>query len=166
MLFESLRDWLRQNYGMVQRESSLMEKRNHLWYSCGLSFECLGCGNCCAGPDEGYIWIRRGEIESAAAFLKMSEGAFRKKFLRRIGLRHSLIEHPATKDCIFLTDLGGGKRGCAIYPVRPTQCRTWPFWTENLRSPDTWNTAGLKCPGINRGPVFPIEDIEQRRTQK
>lgn len=144
----------------------MLEKGNHKWYSCGLHFECIGCGSCCAGPEEGYIWISRPEIARAAAYLKIGEGAFRKKFLRRVGFRTSIIEHPKSKDCIFLTDFGNGSRGCAIYPVRPNQCRTWPFWAENLQSADTWNKTGLKCPGVNRGPYFTAEQIEQRKTQK
>jgi Fe-S-cluster containining protein len=136
------------------------------WYAEGLCFECVGCGRCCGGPEEGYIWISRGEIERAAEFLKMSLKTFEEKFLVRVGFRRSIIEHPKTRDCIFLTDFGNGKRGCAIYPVRPTQCRTWPFWTENLRTPQTWRTAGLRCPGIDHGPLFAWEQIEQRRTQK
>jgi hypothetical protein len=136
------------------------------WYDQGLRFECTGCGNCCAGPEEGYIWISRVEIERAAGFLQMSIKSFEEKFLIRVGFRKSIIEHPTTCDCIFLTDFGNGSRGCMIYPVRPTQCRTWPFWTENLRTPQTWQRAGARCPGINRGPLFTGEQIEQRRTQK
>jgi Fe-S-cluster containining protein len=144
----------------------VIQKLNHKWYAGGLCFECTGCGECCAGPAEGYIWITRPEIERTAKFLKMSEEQFRKKFLRRVGFRTSIIEHPTTKDCIFLTDFGGGRRGCAIYPVRPMQCRTWPFWKENLRRPNDWNLAAMKCPGINRGPMFTLEQIEAKRDQK
>jgi len=50
-----------------------------------------------------------------------------------------------------------------IYPVRPTQCRTWPFWAGNLRSPADWNEAARRCPGINHGRVYDIEQIERLR---
>jgi len=96
----------------------------------------------------------------------MSPEAFREKFVRRVMFRMSLREHPQTKDCIFLTDIGLGRRGCAIYPVRPLQCCTWPFWTENLRSIYTWEKAAAKCPGINHGPLWSFEEIERRRTAK
>ena len=102
----------------------------------------------------------------ASKFLEMPEEEFRKKFLKRVGLRTSIIEHPATKDCIFLTDFGNGQRGCAIYAVRPNQCRTWPFWKENLHSPDAWNFAAMKCPGINRGPLHKLDKIIEQRDQK
>jgi Fe-S-cluster containining protein len=140
--------------------------KSHCWYAGGLHFECTGCGNCCAGPDEGYIWVTPREIELLAEQLRLSVEAVRKKYIRRVGFRLSIIEHPATKDCIFLTPSKDGCRGCAIYPVRPNQCRTWPFWNENLASPDDWNRAAVKCPGINRGRLYSVEDIDRIRKQK
>jgi len=136
------------------------------WYSCGLHFECIGCGNCCAGPEEGYIWICAEEIAMLAKYLGMSEADVRKRFIKRSGLRTTLIEDKATKDCIFLQKNANGQRGCAIYPVRPNQCRTWPFWNYNLATPNDWNEAAQRCPGINRGPEFTFEQIEKIRTQK
>eukprot|EP00961_Rhodomonas_salina_P046921 629705-Rhodomonas_salina.2 len=29
-----------------------------------------------------------------------------------------------------------GKAICSLYEARPKQCRTWPFWPENLASPE------------------------------
>ena len=136
------------------------------WYACGLHFECTGCGNCCAGPEEGYIWITRQEIELLAKHLGTTDQAVRQKYPRRYGLRHSIRQNPPTNDCIFLAADGNGCRGCAVYPARPNQCRTWPFWDSNLASPDNWNIAALKCPGINRGRLYTLEEIQERRTQK
>ncbi len=135
------------------------------WYVAGLNFECLGCGNCCAGPDEGFIWTSSEEAERIAKFLEMPPGRFRRKYLKRLFNRSSIIEDAATKDCVFLTKHGKG-RGCKIYPVRPNQCRTWPFWTSNLHSPDTWNEAAVRCPGINRGKHYSFVEIEKLRKQK
>jgi len=136
------------------------------WYVGGLHFECVGCGNCCAGPDEGYIWITTREIACLAEHLGMTVEAVRQKYIRRVGLRHSIIENKTTKDCIFLTAGREGCRGCAVYSVRPNQCRTWPFWSDNLGSPDSWNYAAVKCPGINRGRLYPFAQIEAIRKQK
>lgn len=136
------------------------------WYADGLRFECTGCGHCCAGPEEGYIWISGEEIERLAKHLSTTVEVVRKKYLRRIGFRLSILEHPTTHDCIFLTAGKDGTRGCAIYPVRPNQCRTWPFWNDNLQSVEMWNIAGIKCPGINHGRMYTREEIEQKRTQK
>ncbi len=142
-----------------------MSKNHTKWYVGGLHFECTECGDCCAGPDEGYIWITKPEIERLAKHLNMSVDDLRKKYLTRIGNRSSIIEEARTKDCIFLTG-SGGKRGCAVYHVRPNQCRTWPFWSHNLTSPDDWNMTGIRCPGINRGRLYTFEEIENLRKQK
>ena len=100
-----------------------------------------------------------------AAYLHIDEDQLRRRYLKRLGTRTTIIEAPVTRDCIFLTNLKGCKQ-CRIYPVRPNQCRTWPFWTDNLRSPDAWNETARDCPGINRGDLYSLEAIEQLRTQK
>jgi len=135
------------------------------WYHNGLAFECIRCGRCCAGPGEGYVWVRPEEIEAAAEHLGMSVEEFRQRYTRRVGRRVSLIEDQATKDCIFLSRDEKGLPMCLIYPVRPTQCRTWPFWPTNLISPAAWNLAGIRCPGINRGPLHPLGEIEGKSRQ-
>jgi Fe-S-cluster containining protein len=135
------------------------------WYVGGLHFECMQCGGCCAGPGEGYIWVTRPEIEIIADFLKMTTGELRRKFLKRVGLRTTIIEHPNTRDCIFLQEADGQKR-CVIYPVRPRQCRSWPFWTGNLASPGSWSQAAQKCGGINRGRHYSFEEIQKIKSEK
>jgi len=135
------------------------------WYSAGLCFGCQVCGQCCSGPGEGYIWVTRPEIELIAEHLHLTPGELRRKYLRRLGLRTSIVEEPTTRDCIFLQKVGGIKQ-CVIYSVRPSQCRTWPFWSENLLSPDAWNRAAVKCPGINRGRLYTYDEIERIRGNK
>ncbi len=135
------------------------------WYIAGLHFECVQCGRCCSGPSEGYIWVTKPEIEFIADFLKISVGHLRQEYLKRIGLRTTIIEHPGTKDCILLQDIAGQKR-CLIYPVRPSQCRAWPFWPENLADPDAWNKAAQKCHGINHGRLYTHDEIEKIKRNK
>jgi len=120
----------------------------------------MQCGACCAGPGQGYIWVTRPEVHLIADFLKISAGQVRRDYLRRIGLRTTIIEQPSTKDCVFLRE-SDGKKICVIYPVRPSQCRSWPFWPGNLDSPDTWNKAAQKCAGANRGRLYSHEEIEK-----
>lgn len=140
-------------------------KKRTTWYVAGLHFECNQCGGCCSGPGEGYIWATRPEIKFIADFLKVPESQLRKKYLKRIGLRTTIIEQPATKDCIFLREIDGQKR-CVIYPIRPNQCRIWPFWPDNLANPNTWNSATQKCSGINRGKLYSYEEIEKIKKSK
>jgi uncharacterized protein len=136
------------------------------WYAAGLHFECLACGNCCSGPEEGYIWLVDEESKIIADTLGISVQEFKSRYTKRImGKNRSIVEDPATKDCIFLADIGK-IRGCRIYDCRPNQCRTWPFWDINLISPDAWNIAAKRCPGINRGRLYTFEEIEKRRTRQ
>ena len=133
------------------------------WYQAGLRFECTQCGNCCSGKP-GYVWVTKADIARIAEFLGRTDGALDATYLRRAGLRSSLTEKPGG-DCIFLKR-EGGKTMCGIHPVRPLQCRTWPFWSQNLRSPNTWNEAQTKCPGMGRGKHHDFVQIETLRTKK
>jgi len=138
-------------------------ERRAPWYVAGLAFECTGCGSCCAGPGEGYVWVTKEEIAAIAKHLGISQAEMRRKYVRRVRTRFSLIERADNKDCIFLEADDQGNRKCRIYPVRPRQCRTWPFWGCNLAHPDDWAEAGLRCPGINRGKIHSYDEIETRR---
>ena len=126
------------------------------WYVTGLAFECQGCGRCCAGPEEGYVWATQAELDAIAESLKMTSKEFADKFVRKVGKRFSLVEEKKTKNCIFLKN---GK--CSVYEVRPTQCRTWPFWHSNIDKPDDWAWAGTRCGGVNRGKKHNARDIEK-----
>ena len=133
------------------------------WYRDGLKFTCTQCGNCCSG-DPGYVWATKEEVRRIAEFLGRPDGRLVKTHLRRVGLHYSLTEKPGG-DCIFLTR-ENGKTGCSIYPVRPLQCRIWPFWSQNLRSAETWDQiARSKCPGIDHGRAYTYVQIEGLRTQ-
>lgn len=133
------------------------------WYRDGLCFSCTQCGNCCTG-EPGYVWATKEEIRRISTFLGRTDGWLDKKHVRRVRLRYSLTEKE-NGDCVFLARKGH-KVTCAIYAVRPLQCRTWPFWSENLTSLDTWNEAHTKCSGMNRGKRYDYVQIETLRTQK
>jgi len=47
-----------------------------------------------------------------------------------------------------------------VYPARPRQCRTFPFWPENLRSPESWNELEEFCGGVDHGRVYPLSEIQ------
>ncbi len=132
------------------------------WYKGGLAFECQGCGNCCSGPDEGYIWANSKEIAATAEFLGISKEQVKSKYMYREGMRYSFNEKAPSNDCIFLKAFGSGK-GCEIYSVRPMQCRTWPFWKDNLNSQQAWKRASVDCPGIDKGSWYTFQQIESIR---
>ena len=130
------------------------------WYADGLHFGCSQCGQCCTG-EPGYVWVTKAELVEIAKFLKVSEKELRTKHTRKVGWRTSLTEL-ANGDCTFLVDKKDG-RGCAIYSVRPGQCRNWPFWGMNLASQSAWNRAAQRCCGINKGEFHDFEEIEEER---
>jgi Fe-S-cluster containining protein len=149
------------------------DKNKNTWYAGGLHFECQQCGACCSGPNQGYIWVTRPEIKLIADFLKIEPEELSQRYLRRVGLRSTIIEQPVTKDCIFLQRIDSQKirqgmayATCMIYSVRPNQCRAWPFWPENLANADLWNRAAQKCSGINRGRFYSFEEIEKIKKSK
>jgi Fe-S-cluster containining protein len=133
------------------------------WYSGGLAFECQGCGGCCAGPEEGYVWVTQDDIEAIAAHLRISLQEMMDKYARKVGKRMSLREVKKTKDCVFLETAQNGERKCSIYSYRPTQCLTWPFWQSNIGDQDDWLLAGTRCIGLNRGKLHTLDEIETRR---
>ena len=123
------------------------------WYRSGLRFECRRCGRCCRG-EPGYVWVRGMEIVALARFLGLTTDEFGRRYLREALGDHSLVELP-NGDCVFWTP-----EGCRVYEARPTQCRTFPFWHEYLRSAAAWEEAGRRCPGVGSGRLFLSPEIE------
>jgi Fe-S-cluster containining protein len=105
-------------------------------------FRCQRSGNCCSRP-EGEVPVGPADVARIAKHLRLSEDAVRSRFLTRRGDR--LIDGQGGR-CVFLED--GREAACSIYPARPKQCRTWPFWPELLRSPESLREAMRMCPGI------------------
>jgi hypothetical protein len=132
------------------------------WYAAGLAFQCARCGRCCAGPEDGYVWANDAEIAAISAHLGISIEELHHQYLRRARGRCTIVMRPDNKDCPFLSPAGNGPRTCAIYPVRPMQCRTWPFWPVNMRCVDDWMRAGMRCPGINRGATLSCDEIKAK----
>jgi Fe-S-cluster containining protein len=130
------------------------------WYGEGLRFSCQQCGNCCRGPEPGYVWVTDEEVAALAARLGLSLDQFGRLYLRRIGARLSLVER-ANHDCVFWEE----GQGCTVYEQRPTQCRTFPFWSEITQSEQAWGRFSW-CRGKNHGRLYSpaeIAELEQGR---
>ena len=129
------------------------------WYADGLKFRCTGCGDCCTGAP-GYVWVNKQEIEDLAQALGFDDtDKFEEKYVRKIGIRKSLVEFP-NGDCVFFDN---GARNCMVYQHRPRQCRTWPFWDSNLKTPEAWQETCEHCPGSGTGKLYSLEQIEKQR---
>ncbi len=127
------------------------------WYKEGLRFKCTECGKCCTGAP-GFVWITEEEMLAMAQHLKIELGLFKKKFTRQRDNRYALIEKKSTNNsCIFLE----GNR-CSIYKARPKQCRTFPWWQENLNTKESWERAAVDCEGITEeAPIVSFEEIDK-----
>jgi len=115
----------------------------------GFSFDSKACetckGNCCIG-ESGYIWVSPTDIQNIAVFLGEYIDKFYEKYIQKVKYKFSLkeIEYNDGLKCVFFDER---KKGCSIYPVRPIQCRTFPFWEyfkKNIKEVED------ECPGIKR----------------
>ena len=131
-----------------------------VWYAGGLRFQCTQCGDCCSGA-EGYVWVNQAEIDGMAAKLGMQPADFEAMHVKRVGVRRSLKERP-NGDCVLLDEK---TRKCMAYEERPRQCKTWPFWDSNIRSPEAWAEAAEACPGCNKGNLVPLESIVEQASR-
>ena len=126
------------------------------WYEEGLRFTCTRCGHCCTG-EPGYVWVDDDDLAALAAHLGEPIEEV-KAFYTRWTARGRTLREKANGDCVFF-DRG---QGCTVYAVRPPQCRTWPFWESNVRTPETWRQTCQECPGSGQGELIPVEEITRR----
>ena len=140
---------------MSERSSSVPPGRDRRpWYSGGLRFECLpGCGACCIDHGEyTALYLTADDIRGLADHFGLERAEFERLYTETeddyVLLR---MDQP---DCPFLD---GGM--CTVYESRPVQCRTFPFWKENLRSRRNWIKLCEFCPGIDSGRLHDSETI-------
>jgi hypothetical protein len=122
-----------------------------------LRFACTGCGRCCTGPGAHYVVeVTRAEQQRIQKHLGLSWPWFRRRYVFRYDDERESLKMPAGR-CVFLDDANR----CRIYPVRPLQCRTYPFWPEPVAHGYAWRLERRRCEGIGRGAVVPLARIEQ-----
>jgi Fe-S-cluster containining protein len=126
------------------------------WWKEGVRFDCQGSGRCCLSRGtHGYVYLTLADRQRFARHQGLSTAEFTRRFCRKEdgwyyikpasgegGAPSPSEEHA----CRFLD----GKR-CSVYEARPAQCRTWPFWPENMRA-KTWDReVAAFCPGVAAG---------------
>jgi Fe-S-cluster containining protein len=102
------------------------------------------------------VWVNGDEVAAIAAYLGKSVEDTLAEHARPVGRKVSLKEF-SNGDCTFFDNQ---TRRCKVYPVRPRQCRTWPFWNSNLESPEAWRQVERVCPGAGCGSFFSLQEIE------
>ena len=126
----------------------------------GIRFECQGDGRCCVTRGRyGYVYLSFNDRRRLAAHLNLSTAEFTAQYTRKID---GLYELKYTgKDCPFLKD-----NGCNVYLARPWQCRTWPFWPENMDNAVWEREVAPYCPGVGKGRLYSAEEIRDILAKK
>ena len=105
------------------------------------------------------MWVNKEDIANLASVVGMDVNDFESQYVREIGVRKSLVEFD-NGDCVFFD---GKTRKCRVYSARPRQCRTWPFWESNVRTPETWAETCSVCPGSGTGRLYQLGEIEAQK---
>lgn len=127
------------------------------FYARGLRFSCTGCGECCRARNgrPSWVYLTIDERRRLARHLKLRTSSFTRRYCAKtLGFWH--LKNPS-HDCLFLD----GAR-CTVYAARPGQCRTFPFWRENMTAAAWHGPVARECEGIGRGRVWTREEIERR----
>ena len=123
----------------------------------GIRFECQGSGKCCVSRDSyGFVYLSDNDLKRFSKYFKLSIKRFKEKYCQiKDGFVHLIEKTELDGNCIFLID-----KKCSVYTSRPSQCRTWPFWNENMYA-KVWNeNISINCPGIGKGKIIKYETIE------
>ena len=116
----------------------------------GIRFACQpGCTACC--EQKGFVYLTEPDLLRIAEFLGITPAEFERRYCYRTR-RLLRLRIPKESNCHFLRD-----GGCSIHPVKPTQCRIFPFWPELLESRREWKLTARYCPGMGQGPLIQIE---------
>jgi|SaaInlStandDraft_1057018.scaffolds.fasta_scaffold05290_7 uncharacterized protein len=129
---------------------------NAPFYEKGLEFSCRkDCSKCCGGSP-GYVFLDEDEILRLQNCLGVDQEFFLDNYTKAVGDRISLRDVEEDNwNCILLKD---GK--CSVYENRPLQCRTFPFWPQNIITKAEWEETKTECPGIGEGRHYTKEEIE------
>lgn len=94
--------------------------------------------------------------------LGISAIQFEQAFVWTVRGRKRSLREFSNGDCVLLNEKS---RGCKVYEDRPVQCRTWPFWQQNLNSQKSWEKTAKSCPGCNQGKMYSLEEIEEQKNR-
>lgn len=123
------------------------------FYKDGIRFECKAEGRCCATRGGyGYVYLSCSDRRRLAGHFKISMAEFTARYTNKVDGLHEL--RYTGKDCPFLQN-----NRCGVYDARPLQCRTWPFWPENMNSEVWEKEVASWCPGVGKGKLYTAEEI-------
>ncbi len=103
------------------------------------------------------MFLSKDDVERACSFLGIGTDEFIGIYCRRIDYGTYFLLSLKERDdysCIFLDGTG-----CTIYPARPLQCSTYPFWRGLADDPEAIKAEMRNCPGIGKGRLYTDEEI-------
>lgn len=129
------------------------------WLQKGVKFACVECGKCCKGSRTN-VYINAAEIGAMADHLGLDVANFVEKYAEDRSI-------DGTGTTTSLKNVGGGcallsqedRKTCLVHEVKPTQCRTYPFWASSLVSKAEFDAEAQRCPGIGEGESVDEHDI-------
>jgi len=106
---------------------------------------CSNCNGACCRGESGYIWLNKQEIVAISSYLDISFENFLNEYCKKVGYKYTLKELKQNNEylCVFFEE----NKGCKIYPVRPKQCKDYPFW-ERYKKNKNIHEVCKECPGI------------------
>ncbi len=112
-------------------------------------FNCTLCGKCCYGP--GNVYFTEKNLIDIKKFLKLDIAKW-KHLIKILNLkkRNQIYIYQPSKQCMFLDN----HHRCTIYPVRPLQCRSFPFWPSIFSSKNALSGLIKSCPGSSIQDFF------------
>lgn len=116
-----------------------------------MNFKCQQTGRCCvARGNIGFVFLTKKDIDR----LVLHTGIPADQLAKRSRFEYTRFSKAPVEawhlsksedQCRFLK----GKQ-CSVYEARPTQCRTYPYWPENMNA-ERWAEEGKFCAGIGKG---------------
>ena len=112
---------------------------------------------------DGLVYVHPEEIELMAKHLGMDVRDFWLKFEVQYdpSSQQPVLEAKNNLGCPLLN----GDLGCRVHPVKPAQCRSFPFWPDLIDDAQAWAVASEDCPGMDAedGRLYSAEEIRTIR---
>ncbi len=121
-------------------------------------FGCTGCGGCCRGPGSVYFTAR--DLRKVFRHLRLrpaEQVALRRRLVQ--GEQNGYLYHRAGGACIFLDS----EERCRVYPVRPLQCRSFPFWPSSFVDEAAYAELKADCPGVDNAEGISFSSLSVAR---
>jgi len=127
------------------------------WYKDGLRFKCTQCGDCCRW--KGEVYVNDDDIKRLAEWANIPFELCKFEYTTIANGRRVLVSQ-RNGACIMLDSEGK----CKCQSHKPIQCSAFPWFSDLVATPESWDYVSRHCEGCNKGDIVPLEQIEKMRT--